>query len=868
MNLWKKGLALSLVLGMTAGMVFTSGAESTSIPLNSSTFPDPAFLGWVQQKDTDGDGFLSQSERDAVTEMDLRKKGIQDLSGLEWFDRLEKLNCSENDLSSLELADFPALTSLTCNENPRLSSLNLSGAPALEQLSCFYSNLSRLDLHDVPDLMYLVWGGSPLDELDLSGNPELHTLHVLGGNLTHADLSHNEKLDTLLWNHTWIETLDLSHQRELTFLNCTDNHLTWLDLSGNEKLEAVYAGNNRLLAIQMPEGVEPYCDLTGQRSASYQLPEGENGFQLSELAPWMSAEPISELRGGTLEGDRVQLDAPNATVTYRYTDGVAVLDATLSVTGENGWQVPLRMDSWTYGEPAAAPEAKPAFGTVEFFYGPSPEGPFQSELPTVAGTWYVQAKVEGTAQYGGLEAVAVFRIAPAIPDYSAPGHKTATYGDYLANVSLEPGFFWENGSLWVGNAGEQTHYVFYVPEDMVDYQVVQHIDVFVTVLPYDGTLLPIPTLSDRAEAEHLVIRHGDWVLEPETDYVTEFVPEGKTVQFIIHFQGNYMGTVIRTFAEDSEAGSGSGGGSSGGGGESVRPTFPIYAKATAGGTITPKGTLWVYRGETPRFTMRADEGYRLKDVLVDGTSVGSDRTYRFDPVSKSHTISAEFVPVDALASPEDTGVSSYLDTKTHDAFLTGYPGSYFGPEDSLTRAQAAQIFYALLRSQNVPITAGFADVPGGAWYAKAVNTLASMGKVSGVGENQFRPEQAITRAEFVTMAMGFADLVPDPDRAFPDVKSEDWYSKAVISAADYGWISGYPDGSFGPDRLVTRGEAAVMLNRMLDRRADRDFLDSHAGVTMFWDVPESHWAFTEICEAANAHSYQRIDGEEVWTGLR
>lgn len=868
MNLWKKGLALSLVLGMTAGMVFTSGAESTSIPLDSSTFPDPAFLSWVQQKDTDGDGFLSQSERDAVAEMDLRKKGIQDLSGLEWFDRLEKLNCSENDLSSLELDDFPALTSLTCNENPRLSSLDLSGAPALEQLSCFHSNLSQLDLHDVPDLMYLAWGGSPLDELDLSGNPELHTLHVLGGNLTHADLSHNEKLDTLLWNHTWIETLDLSHQRELTFLNCTDNHLTSLDLSGNEKLEAVYAGNNRLLAIQMPEGVEPYCDLTGQRPASYQLPEGENGFQLSELVPWMTAEPISALSGGTLEGDRVQLDAPNATVTYCYTDGVAVLDATLSVTGENGWQVPLHMDSWTYGEPAATPEAKPAFGTVEFFYGPSLEGPFQSELPTIAGTWYVQAKVEGTAQYGGLEAVAVFRIAPAVPDYSAPGHKTATYGDYLANVSLEPGFFWENGSMRVGDAGEQTHYVFYVPEDIVDYQVVQHIDVSMTVLPYDGTLLPIPTISDRAEAERLVIRHGDWVLEPGTDYVTEFVPEGETVQFIIRFQGNYMGTVIRTFSEDSEAGTGSGGGSSGGGGESVRPTIPIYAKATAGGTITPEGTLWVYRGETPRFTMRADEGYRLKDVLVDGKSVGSDRTYRFDPVSKSHTISAEFVPLDALPSPEDTGVADDLDTETHNVFLTGYPGNYFGPDDSLTRAQAAQIFYALLRDQNVPITTGFSDVPDDAWYARAVNTLASLGKVSGVGENQFLPEQAITRAELVTMAMGFADLVPHPDSMFPDVEPEDWYYKAVMSAADYGWISGYPDGSFGPDRLVTRGEAAVMLNRMLDRRADQDFLESHVGVTMFRDVPESHWAFAEICEAANAHSYQRLDGEEVWTGLR
>ena len=107
MKLWKKGLALCLILCITAGMTITSGAESPGIPIDSGTFPDPAFLSWVQQNDTDADGFLSQTERDAVTSMDLRKKGIQDLSGLEWFDRLEKLNCSENDLLALELENFP-----------------------------------------------------------------------------------------------------------------------------------------------------------------------------------------------------------------------------------------------------------------------------------------------------------------------------------------------------------------------------------------------------------------------------------------------------------------------------------------------------------------------------------------------------------------------------------------------------------------------------------------------------------------------------------------------------------------------------------------------------------------------------------------
>lgn len=278
-----------------------------------------------------------------------------------------------------------------------------------------------------------------------------------------------------------------------------------------------------------------------------------------------------------------------------------------------------------------------------------PQGPFQPEMPTRAGTWYVQALVEETAQYQGLEAVASFRIDPAIPEYLAPDTKTATYGDYLADVSLEPQFFWENGSLRVGNAGEQTHLAFYVPEDWIDYQVVQHIPVLVQVAPYDGTRLPIPQITSRAEAENLAIRHGDWTLEKGKDYVTEFEEQGGSVRFLIHFQGNYTGTVSCIFTENTGSG----------GGDSSSQTFVITANATGGGTITPSGTVRVTRGQTPGFTMRANKGYRLDAVLVDGKPVDTERTYRFAPVTKNHTISARFVPLDTPVSPDDTGVSDY-----------------------------------------------------------------------------------------------------------------------------------------------------------------------------------------------------------------
>ena len=452
--------------------------------------------------------------------------------------------------------------------------------------------------------------------------------------------------------------------------------------------------------------------------------------------------------------------------------------------------------------------------------------------------------------------MAPFRIEPAVPEYPAPEVKSATYGDFLAEIALEPQFSWEDGELRVGNVGTQTHLARYTPLDLIDYQVVEHIPVQIEVAPYDGTRLPIPPIGSREEAENLVIRHGDWVLQKGVDYETTLEDQGENVQVTIRFQGNYTGTVLRTF--DRETGTGGG---------STANTFWISAQATAGGSMTPSGKPRVMEGDTPSFTITPREGYRLQDVLVDGRSVGAVTTYRFAPVTASHTISARFVPLDSGLSPEETGVADLLDTQSHHAYVFGYPDGRFGPDDPMIRAQAAQIFYSLLKNKDVPITAGFSDVTADSWYARAVNTLASLGKVAGVGEGKFLPDRPITRAEFVTMAMGFARPASGAACAFPDVGPEDWFYDAVMGAAEYGWISGCPDGSFDPQRLVTRGEAVSILNRMLDRRADRAFLDEHADVRTFPDVPVSHWAFDAICEGANSHDYQRTDGWEVWEGL-
>ena len=215
--------------------------------------------------------------------------------------------------------------------------------------------------------------------------------------------------------------------------------------------------------------------------------------------------------------------------------------------------------------------------------------------------------------------------------------------------------------------------------------------------------------------------------------------------------------------------------------------------------------------------------------------------------------------------PEDTGVANWLNTTDHIAYLTGYPNGAFGPNNSMTRAEVAQMFYALLNNKNVTITATFPDVPADAWYATAVNTLASLGMVSGDADGNFRPNDPITRAEFCVIALAFAY---EPENAvcyFGDVSRSDWFYTYVAQAASYGWIGGYADGSFGPNDLITRAQVTTIVNNMLGREADRSYVNNHADtLVQFNDLTSIHWAYYDIMEAVNEHEYTRTYGTEDW----
>ena len=318
-----------------------------------------------------------------------------------------------------------------------------------------------------------------------------------------------------------------------------------------------------------------------------------------------------------------------------------------------------------------------------------------------------------------------------------------------------------------------------------------------------------------------------------------------------------------------------GGTTPGGDGGTTTKYYKIEASAGEGGSISPSGTVKVAAGTDKTFTITPDEGYAIGSVIVDGVNYRQISSYTFEDVDKDYTISVTFMRGNDPANPDDTGVSDWLETDDHIVFLHGYgDGSgTFGPENQMTRAEVAQMFYNLLLDKSrgdKPVS--FTDVPADAYYAEPVFTLASLGIVNGTSPETFEPNRPITRAEFVAIAMRFTNGEFEGENLFVDVPEDAWYRDYVVGAVGYGWIYGYQDGSqkFGPLDTITRGQATMVTNRMLWRACDTVWAMEHMDqLKTFVDLGQSHYAFFDVVEATNAHDYTRVGDTryENWTGL-
>lgn len=214
-----------------------------------------------------------------------------------------------------------------------------------------------------------------------------------------------------------------------------------------------------------------------------------------------------------------------------------------------------------------------------------------------------------------------------------------------------------------------------------------------------------------------------------------------------------------------------------------------------------------------------------------------------------------------------------LNTTDHFAYIVGYGNGEVRPQNNITRAEVATIFFRLLtddvRDENLTKTNRYSDVTRADWYNTAVSTLSSMGIITGYPDGTFRPNAAITRAEFAAIAARFDSNGDKTTAKFSDIATH-WAKDEISIAYNNGWITGYPDGTFGPQRDITRAETMTLVNRVLNRQPETED-DLLPNMTVWTDNANPNaWYYLAVQEATNSHYYKfKTNSQyEKWTELR
>ena len=261
-------------------------------------------------------------------------------------------------------------------------------------------------------------------------------------------------------------------------------------------------------------------------------------------------------------------------------------------------------------------------------------------------------------------------------------------------------------------------------------------------------------------------------------------------------------------------------------------------------------------------------GYTADKLVVSGTMPADNRT-----VTVTYTKSGGHHPRPKPTVEIEDDDALGLNTTDHFAYIVGYGNGEVRPQNNITRAEVATIFFRLLtddvRDENLTKTNRYSDVTRADWYNTAVSTLSSMGIITGYPDGTFRPNAAITRAEFAAIAARFDTNGDKTTAKFSDIATH-WAKDEISIAYNNGWINGYPNGTFGPQRDITRAETMTLVNRVLNRlpETEEDLLPNM--VTWTDNADKNAWYYLAVQEATNSHYYKFKTNSkyEKWSELR
>ena len=306
-------------------------------------------------------------------------------------------------------------------------------------------------------------------------------------------------------------------------------------------------------------------------------------------------------------------------------------------------------------------------------------------------------------------------------------------------------------------------------------------------------------------------------------------------------------------------------------------TYTVKFESNGGSTVADQKVN--YNGKATKPADPTKSGYTFAGWYTDKETLTNK--YDFDtPVIKDITLYAKwndiyvpyYPPVPPTVKIEDDDALG-LNTTDHFAYIIGYPDGTVQPGGQITRAEVATIFFRLLtddvRDANLKRINSYTDVASNAWYNTAVSTLSSMGIIAGYPDGTFRPNANITRAEFAAIAARFDPSGNKTAAAFSDILNH-WAKDEISIAFNNSWVDGYPDGTFLPQRNISRAEAMTLVNRVLNRKPEAK--DDLLPAMKVWtdNLDPNAWYYLAVQEATNSHYYKFKTNSkyEKWTELR
>lgn len=423
----------------------------TSLPINEKNFPDANFRKYIKGNIAGGRDVLTVEERSKVKIININKKDISDLKGIEAFPNLTELDCGNNSIQKLDLRQNPMLITLKCNKN-QLTQLDLSKNPDIDYLNCSENQLEQLDVSHLK-LEYLYCSHNDLEQLDVKNSkwlreldcskneltvldvdvthkPNLVRVECQNNQLTSLILGENKMLRKLNCANNQLTQLNLNNMISLTELNCANNQLTVLDVSSSPNLTTLWLKNNQLTSLNLDNNPNLNFSITDIYSSDFNnvytvTLNPDRTFDLRNLPEGFDINRVTGWEHGKANGNILTVDEGTNVVYYAYKCRSDILEVSfkLDVTGTGGTVPPV-----TPPEPPVTPPEPPVTP-------PSGGGDGGGAIVIVAAAG---AAVAGVVGYGVYNYVSGQKLQALLPEGVAAPENRAQTALLLWNTAGRP----------------------------------------------------------------------------------------------------------------------------------------------------------------------------------------------------------------------------------------------------------------------------------------------------------------------------------------------------------------------------------------------------------------------------------------------